>query len=268
MRSLQLTGAPNARDLGGLRTADGRIVRPRRLIRSGALWRLTPEDIDVLRALDLRTVVDFRTAQEISEKPNLAVPGAEQIHCPILPQLTGVTRELDPEGVPGYFRFAMNTGMDAERWMAGLYLPLVESDYSREHYREFLRIVLEHREGALLYHCTVGKDRAGVATMLILAALGVPEETIMEDYLLTNRYTAADRADVIAEGRTYSDDPSLAFALEAFESVREAYLNNAIRSIREHFGTLDDYLTEALDFGAGARAALRENYLESSGDGA
>lgn len=264
MRSLHLTGAPNARDLGGLKTADGRMIRPGRLIRSGALWRITPEDIAALQAIPLRTVVDFRTQQEISEKPNLNIPGANLIYCPILPQLTGVTRELGADGVPAYFRLAMDTGMEAERWMAGLYLPLVEGEYSREHYRAFLRLLLEQRSGALLYHCTAGKDRAGVATMLILSALGVPMETIMEDYLLTNKYTAAEREAVCAEARLYSDDPALQFALQAFESVRESYLNNALRSISEHYGSLENYLAEALDFGPAECAALRDNYLISA----
>ena len=264
MRNYALTGAPNARDLGGLKTADGRVIRRGRLIRSGALGDLTDADITVLQAVPLRTVVDFRTAQEISERPNLELPGVRQIRCPILPELTGVTRELGDDGVPKYFRMAMDIGNDAENWMAGLYLPLVESDYSREHYRTFLRLVLEHGEGALLYHCTVGKDRAGVGTMLILAALGVPPETIMEDYLLTNEYTRAHREAVCAESRAYTDDPAAQFALQAFESVRESYLMSAVNAIRSGFGGMDAYLTEALDFGPAERDALREKYLESS----
>ena len=264
MRNYALTGAPNARDLGGLKTADGRVIRRGRLIRSGALGDLTDADITVLQAVPLRTVVDFRTAQEISERPNLELPGVRQIRCPILPELTGVTRELGDDGVPKYFRMAMDIGNDAENWMAGLYLPLVESDYSREHYRTFLRLVLEHGEGALLYHCTVGKDRAGVGTMLILAALGVPPETIMEDYLLTNEYTRVHREAVCAEARAYTDDPAAQFALQAFESVRESYLMSAVNAIRSGFGGMDAYLTEALDFGPAERDALREKYLESS----
>ena len=264
MRNYALTGAPNARDLGGLKTADGRVIRRGRLIRSGALGDLTDADIAVLQAVPLRTIVDFRTAQEISERPNLELPGVRQIRCPILPELTGVTRELGDDGVPKYFRMAMDIGNDAENWMAGLYLPLVESDYSREHYRMFLRLVLEHGEGALLYHCTVGKDRAGVGTMLILAALGVPPETIMEDYLLTNEYTRDHREAVCAEARAYTDDPAAQFALQAFESVRESYLMSAVNAIRSGFGGMDAYLTEALDFGPAERQALREKYLESS----
>ena len=261
LRACRLIGAPNARDLGGLPTTDGRTVKRGRLIRSGSLWRLTESDIVSLREMRLRTVVDFRSDREISEKPDLPIPDAEWIHCPILPQLTGVTRELDEDGVPSYFRMAMTIGMDAENWMAGLYLPLVESDYSREHYRAFFRLLLQPRDGALLYHCTVGKDRVGVGTMLLLSALGVDRDAIMQDYLLTNVYTARDREKTCAEMLQYTSDPAAQFAMEAFESVRERYLNNAYCSIEEGFGSVEHYLREVLLIGDVERGELRRLYL-------
>ena len=261
MRSLHLTGAPNARDLGGLKTTDGRCVKPGRLIRSGALWNLTDADVEKLRCIPLTTVVDFRTEREISEKPDLSIPGAEWIACPILPQLTGVTRQLGDDGVPAYFRMAIDVGMEAENWMTGLYLPLVESEYSQTHYREFLYLVLQQNSGTLLYHCTVGKDRVGVGTMLLLSALGVDRETILADYLLTNDATAQAREAACAEIRRYSDTPAARFAMEAFESVRPRYLETAYRFIEGRYGTVERYLTEALDFGPEKQAALKEMYL-------
>ena len=70
-RRLCLSGAPNTRDLGGLKTTDGRTVRSGRLLRSGSLGQLTESDIQLLQSIPLRTVVDFRTDREISEKPDL-----------------------------------------------------------------------------------------------------------------------------------------------------------------------------------------------------
>ena len=262
MRSLHLTGAPNTRDLGGLSAADGRRVLPGKLIRSGALWQLTEADKAKLASVPVTTVVDFRTKKEISEKPDLPIPGAQWTHCPILPQLTGVTRQLGDDGVPAYFRMAIDMGMDAENWMSGLYLPLVESEYSQTHYRAFLRMLLSQGDGALLYHCTVGKDRVGVGTMLILSALGVSRETILEDYLLTNDYTEEARETVCAEIRQYSDDPATQFAMRAFESVRPRYLETAFSSIDRHFGSTERYLAEVLDFGPDAQSMLRGKFLE------
>ena len=261
-RRLQLTGAPNTRDLGGLITSDGKRIQRRRLLRSGALGQLTEKDVKTLEAIPLRTVVDFRTEREISEKPDLPVPGAQQIHCPILPQLTGVTRELGDDGIPAYFRMAMEIGFEAKTWMAGLYLPLVESEYSREHYRQFFQILLNHEDGALLYHCTIGKDRVGVGTMLVLSALGVDRETIMEDYLLTTPYTEQNRAAVCREARAYMDDHAAQFALEAFESAHESYLSAAFQSIDQSYGSTDVYLAEVLGIGQSEKKALRSLYLD------
>ena len=261
IRKLPLSGAPNTRDLGGLKTADGRTIRSGRLIRSGALGQLTEQDVLFLQAIPLRSVVDFRTEREISEKPDLSIPGAKQVHCPILPQLTGVTRELGDDGIPAYFRMAMEIGMNAKTWMAGLYRPLVESEYSQSHYREFFKILMEHTEGALLYHCTIGKDRVGVGTMLLLSALGVDRNTIMEDYLLTTPYTAQNRAAVCREALAFSDDPAAQFALKAFESAHESYLNAAFESIERSHGTIDAYLTDVIDVGPDEREILRSLYL-------
>ena len=262
IRRLPLSGAPNTRDLGGLKTMDGRIIRTGRLLRSGALGQLTDLDISLLQSIPLRTVVDFRTEREISEKPDLMIPGVQQIHCPILPQLTGVTRELGEDGIPAYFRMALEIGMEADTWMAGLYLPLVESEYSQSHYREFFRIIMNNGDGALLYHCTIGKDRVGVGTMLLLSALGVDRETIMEDYLLTTPYTEQNRRAVCQEAKVYTDDPAAQFALEAFESARESYLRAAYQSIEQNYGSVDTYLLEVLGIGAEERKKLSDLYLE------
>ena len=261
-RRLPLSGAPNTRDLGGLKTMDGRIIRTGRLLRSGALGQLTDQDVALLQSIPLRKIVDFRTEREISEKPDLSIPGVESIHCPILPQLTGVTRELGEDGIPAYFRMALEIGMEADTWMAGLYLPLVESEYSHTHYREFFRILMSHEDGALLYHCTIGKDRVGVGTMLLLSALGVDRQTIMEDYLLTTPYTELNRRAVCQEAREYTADPAALFALEAFESARESYLNAAYQSIEKRYGSVDRYLTEGLAVGPEERKLLRSLYLE------
>lgn len=258
-----MIGAPNARDLGGIRTADGRAVVSGRLIRSGELSRLTEDDVQKLADLGLKTVVDFRTEYERGEKPDAAVPGVKSVACPILEQMTGITREQRSDEIPPYFRAAIAAGKQAEDRMTGLYLPLVEGDYSIAHYTEFLRLVLEHEGGALLYHCTAGKDRVGVATMLILEALGVTRETILEDYLLTNTYLEPETEQVISDARRYSDDPDLEFAIRAFESARERYLRNAWDSIDRNFGSTERYLEKQLRFGPHEVMRLREKYLTS-----
>lgn len=261
MRSLHLTGAPNTRDLGGLQTRDGRTVRSGRILRSGKLEFLTEADCEILKSVPLRTVVDFRTAREMREMPDVVIPGVEYVSCPILEEMSGITRETAADEIPPYYRAAMAAGYEAENRMTHLYLPLVEGEYSLTHYQQFLDLVLHHENGALLYHCTAGKDRVGVATMLILTALGIDRETILEDYLLTNQYTAQELEEAVRRGKQYSDDPSLEYAIRAFDSARERYLRRAWQSIDERYGSVETFMTERLDFGEEKQAALREKYL-------
>ena len=105
--NLNLQGAPNARDLGGLRTADGRTVRPGLLLRSGELSRLTATDAEALQRLNLKTVVDFRTERERAQKPDVKLPGVQYIVCPIIRELAvGITREEEANAVPPMVRAA------------------------------------------------------------------------------------------------------------------------------------------------------------------
>ena len=262
MIHLGLSGAPNARDLGGIQTVDGRTVRPGKLFRSGELSQLTEADIRKLRSAGLKTVVDFRTAKEMEDRPDAEISDVQYLHCPILRQMTGIPREQNPNEIPPYFLAAMQAGRNAANRMAGLYLPLVEDDYSTTHYAQFLQLVLRHEDGALLFHCTQGKDRAGVGVMLVLSALGVSRDTIMEDYLLTNMYLAPAVERVVAQARRYSDDPNLEFAVRAFEAASEQYMRNAWNSIDRNYGSTAAYLEKKLAIGKRESAILREKYLQ------
>ena len=173
-----LTGAPNARDLGGIETANGRRIKPNRLIRSGMLARLTDEDVEYLKSAGLKTIVDFRTSAERVQKPDRQIDNVEYIVCPMLEDKTeGITRdkpESEDEEAQRTLKMAhrlMATDPDGVRQMRSLYPILVTLDHSIEHYRKFFEILLNHEDGALLYHCTMGKDRVGTATALLLTAL-------------------------------------------------------------------------------------------------
>lgn len=262
---MRLQGAPNARDLGGLRTADGRRVRAGRLLRSGQLSSLTAEDLRTLQELSLETVVDFRTETERRQKPDRILLGVEYIHCPIIEESTmGITRETQADPLQSMVAFAAKCGGEAENMMAALYPPLVESPYSIAHYRQFFDCLLRQTQGALLYHCTAGKDRVGVGTMLLLTALGVPRETVWADYLLTNERIVPDTERMLAAAAQYTDDSAVFSALRAFDGARAEYLDGAWNSIVSRYGTVEAFLERELGVDPAERAALRERYLEEA----
>lgn len=254
-RLLPLAGANNFRDLGGYETRDGRRVRWGRIFRSDHLADLTPEDLSYLGGLGIRMVCDFRGDEEVAEKPNrLPVNDPpRQINPAILgtalqpSQIRDAIMTGNPEGLD--FR---NLLIDGNRRMATGAL---------DQFRALFRHLEDEQHVPLLFHCTAGKDRTGLAAALILLALDVPEETVMSDYLLTATYTHDFVEKSLANVRFAN-----AFELDLDEirplmSVRREFLQAAIDGIHEEFGDVDRYFDEAMEITPAARKALQGRFL-------
>ena len=264
-----LGGAPNARDLGGIETLDGRTLRHGRLIRSGMLSRLDDNDIAYLKNAGLRTVVDFRTAAERSQKPDRLPEGTEYIVCPVLEDRTdGVTRdkpETEDEEARRTVKMArrlMERDPDGAAQMRSLYPVLVTLEHSVLHYRRFFEIILRHEDGALLYHCTMGKDRVGTATALVLSALNVPREAIFEDYLITRVRCAPGTERLVSNCRHYTDDAATLEFIRTIDTVREEFLCAAFDAIDENYGGMDSFLRSQMGLDDKKLGRLRELYLD------
>ena len=176
-----LNGAPNARDLGGIETKDGRTLKYGRLIRSGMLSRLDDNDIAYLKNAGLRTVVDFRTAAERMQKPDRLPEGTEYIICPILEdKAEGITRdkpETEDEEAQRTVKMAqrlMARDPNGAVQMRSLYPIMVSVEHSVLHYRKFFEILLRHEEGALLYHSITAKSTPTIPKRWSLSACSIP----------------------------------------------------------------------------------------------
>lgn len=261
-RGLGLAGAPNARDLGGLRTADGRLVRSGRLVRAGALGRLTDDDVARLAALDLRTVVDLRDVSEIAAAPpDRLAPGPRVTGLPIYdprhPVFTYVAAVL--EGVDGddYEALAEEGTPGA---MAAIYRWFVSGEGARAGFGGAVRVLAAPGRLPALVHCSVGKDRTGWLSAIVLEILGVPRAGITADYLATNPATAQIAEHILAamiEQRPDLDPGRLRPIFEA----REAYLDAAYGEVERVYGTFDAYLRDGLGVTDDMCAALRSALL-------
>ena len=241
-RHLNLAGASNFRDLGGYPARDGRIVRWRQIFRSNHLGHLTAEDVEVLRGLGVKTAFDFRGTEERAS----AMCGIEEIavhSLPIEPTVVAALRARRNDGVPLSSADALDVMRDSYR------------NYVRHNttsFRALFAHLLEDR-APLVIHCTAGKDRTGFACTLILRVLGVPDDLIAEDYLLTNRF--------------YRRDPSASSDLpdevrQVLGSVEASFLAAAHEAIGADYGDLENYLKDGLGLGASERARLQARYLE------
>ncbi len=257
-----LRGAPNARDLGGLPTIDGHRVRAGVLLRSGELARITDDDAQTLSQYPLRTVVDFRTDLEREQKPDRILAGVRYIHCPIVQQTAaGLTREEHADPYGAVVAHAKLLAGRERAFMCELYRSLVTQDYSVEHYRQFFALLLAQTDGALLYHCSAGKDRVGVGTMLLLTALGVDWPVIVENYLITNERMAASTDCLLAAVRDYDLTEAERDVIRTFDRADAEFLTAARDAAAERCGSVDAFLAQALGVGAAERETLRARWL-------
>lgn len=263
-KQIKLEKVNNTRDLGGIRTQDGRCIRDGRLFRSGQLFFASQADIQALTQLGIRCIYDFRTQQERDEKPDPEI-GAENIHHPLLRgMVAGISREEEEQKAPGFMEIMADIAKDQAngiRYMEKTYESMISDDYVLARYAEFLERVSRQQEGGVLWHCTAGKDRAGFATVLILTILGVDRETILKDYLATNEFLAPEIEQIMA---MLKQNPALDGAEEGirdFFGAREAYLAAAYRKIEERFGSMERFLRDALHVDEEMTQRMRALYL-------
>jgi len=240
VRHLNLSGASNFRDLGGYPGKDGRRVRWRQIFRSNHLGHLTQSDIAVLRELGVRSAFDFRGVDE-RNLANCAMPDIEVHSLPIEPTVVAALSERIASGSPP-------SAETAREIMQDCYRSFVRR--STGSFQALFAHLLQDR-APLVIHCTAGKDRTEFACALILHALGVAEDLILEDYLLTNRY--------------YRYDPNVSplpiEVRQAIGTVEASFLIAAFEAARADFGSVENYLSAGLGVGTPERALLERRYL-------
>ena len=255
-RHIRLEGAQNFRDLGGYATEDGHHVRWGLFYRADSLADLTDADLARIQALGIRLVCDFRSAEEKAEHPDRlpATDPPELLELPI----------LDESFSPAAFREKITSGdlgdtdlrqmlIEGNRQFATRYAPRYAAMFER---------LQDPKNLPAVVHCTAGKDRTGFAAAVVLRTLGVPEETVYEDFLLTNHYTA-DRIErtlwIIRFASLFRTDPE---QVRPVLGVERAYLAAAFDAIRERYGSFDAYRREALGLDDAEAAAFRQLTLE------
>jgi protein-tyrosine phosphatase len=259
LRTLRLQGACNFRDFGGYPTMDGGTVRWGRLFRSGVLSRLTTADLEAIGRFDVRMVCDLRRSDERDSNPNPDFgPGVVQLHW-------NTARESSPIRSTGFAR--SGSRVEARAAMVQMYanLPFVLRSRIAGAFEGLQRC----GEGAYVVHCSAGKDRTGIVAALILSALGVPRDLVIEDYTLTN--TAVDLREQLfgrlgtGIGIAATAEPILALSEPARAAILAAdadYILASLGSIEARHGSVAAYLDMEIGVDATAVAKLRASLLE------
>lgn len=249
VRRLPLEGAPNFRDLGGYRTTDGRHVKWGLVYRTGKFDKLTEKDYQYVAGLGVELVCDYRMDWERQQAPT---------KWPGVPRPTFLVNSID-----SYTRPAAPVGSSPRNAMPVNYWWL---DGALEQFALTFRHLAV---GSLptIFHCTAGKDRTGVMAALLLGALGVPHETIMADYLLTNTYLVPDSkipelAAAIQKRQNLATPPDPDTVRAMSGGVNPRSMQALFQMIDEKYKSVDVYLRDVVKVTPADLAAIRSRLLE------
>lgn len=284
-----MQGALNVRAVAGFQVSGSRWVKPGILYRSSALTYLTEKDLGTLTDLDIRTVIDFRGPQEQAAHPDRLPAGVATINAPVsqdeldftkidvLLDRDGFSPQMrDREKVDGFGPFYRMYNLVNSYGEPG-FLPKLVAYKS-----VFDQLLDTHRSGAVLIHCTGGRDRTGIGTAILLRALGVSERAIEDDYLASNVLLQPERDD---PNSTYFERFSFSsvylqpadnrrfrqVAAELAETpqhiydavkLRGEYLTTLWASIDAQFGSFDTFLSTQLGMTPQRLSALRNRMTD------
>ena len=244
----------NFRDLGGYRSSDGRMTRQGCFYRSGGLYKMNDSELAFLKSLHIRTLLDLRTKAEAAKKPDPVLPGVTVLQHSGVVSAGGEEIDFSPAGM----KLLGEAGLTQIENMHQYYRMM-------PFHNEALHILMKEvicGNVPVLFHCATGKDRTGVAAMILLLLLGVPEQTVLQDYLLSNFY----RRDVIR--RHMEEDqtvirrhPEREALLQLQHGVSPKIGREILENIRMTCGGYEEYFEQEYGLGQAEIEKLRNRYL-------
>jgi len=253
-RRLPLKGSDNFRDLGGLPGADGKHVKWGLFYRADKLSDLNSEDLAYLSNLDLQTVVDLRSEQEVKDAPDVLPKGVEYLHLPIYNEAE------DTSDIKGQIMNGLFGVEDANNLLVEVNELLASSEAHR--FQQFIDLFVSGEGVPMVYHCTSGKDRTGFATYLIMQTLGVDSALIFDDYLMSNYYRLKrNKKNLRLANLGQYIKPVNPEVLKPLMLVDPKYLRAAVDAIEGRYGTVEAFMEAEYGVTDSIRTELRTRYL-------
>ncbi|MBP5172669.1 MAG: tyrosine-protein phosphatase [Bacteroidales bacterium] len=262
----------NKRDLGGYVAQDGRKVRSGMLLRSAHLADATDADIAYLKSLPVTLVVDFRTEVDLKGKTNRDIPGARYVNLPVdaSGNAAATATEEEKKKVTGRKKFEVKKIImfaafnDKAKVIAReMYPTLLFDPECQQQFARFLRLVVDTENGTILYHCTQGKDRTGIASALLLAALGADRDTIVADFDATNKTYEKDVRKYSRRVRFWGGKEEEIAVVKAFLGCNTDNFIKALDAVDSKYGSMEAYLKGPMGLTDEDILILRDRYLIS-----
>lgn len=230
-------------------------IKEKKLIRSSQLNKVTQEDINILKdEYNLKTIIDLRTQKEVNKYP-YQIDNVNYIRVPLVEDDMGITHGNTIEEKV----LSMKENMfDLE----GLYIDLLTRD-KKDKWTQIFNIFLDNKDGSILWHCKVGKDRCGMVSAMILLALGIDEKTVIDDYLLTNNETIIKEAQEMYDiAYKLTQDINFSNKLKDSFLAKEEFLLSAMSFISNEYQSIDNFLYEMCGLTKEKREILKSIYLK------
>lgn len=254
----------NCRQLGGYVNAQGKTVRYDVLFRSGKLCKLTENGIEELRKKNVTKVIDLRIPEERADKPDPEIPGIKNICINIADPNSnfykmsvwgvGVSYENYDSVVTAIAKLDMDLG---DMYIDGI----IESPYGRKALKEVFSILANHQNGAILWHCSGGKDRTGIVAALLLSVLDVDRETILDDYELTNEFVRDERLIMKLASYFFGDNDKEQEHVATIAGIKRKFMEKTLDYIDKKYGSPYNFLTQQVGVSKEEIENIRKKYL-------
>lgn len=247
-RNINIPGVQNFRDLGGYTAAEGKNIRWGMLYRSGEINHLQECSFKKLKQIGIKTIIDLRSNEELANVTPLQ-KGFHVVHIPIATgSMDGILKDLQQDKIKGD---------TISRIIKSAYRDL--TIHYQSEYKKIIEALLDKQNYPIVFHCSEGKGRTDVVAALILTALGVNADIIMEDYHLSNNYFSIPQA---VSKYAYKQPVKSQEAITTLFSTQDDFLNAAKEEIEKNYGDVDTYLKKRLGLNKEKRARLRDILLE------
>ncbi len=237
MENIKLAKIDNVRDLGKTRVQYGRI-RKHKLLRGSCLENLTQKDVNLLvNKYKLATIIDLRTYREIEESPDVRITNVNYLHMPIFDKRApGITHEKH-----GHFEREKRTDL------VKMYKEILSGEHL-ERVAEIIKTIvnLQREEYSVLFHCTEGKDRTGIITAILLIILGASKQTIIDDYLFTNKAKKKKVFIYYWKTRLFKSDRERAERIKDVYLAKPEYIQAVFKLIQEEWFGVDNFIKYGL----------------------
>ncbi|MDZ7740576.1 MAG: tyrosine-protein phosphatase [Bacteroidota bacterium] len=251
---------PNLRDMGGYKTEEGATVARGLVYRSNQLYNISASDMLLLAKLNLKNDFDLRTAAERNAKPDELPDGVNNVWLDVLADVpaSGPANLTALLSDPQQANTELGDGKVEDLFKVA-YRQCISLPSAQIAYRELFLSLGDENQLPALFHCATGKDRTGWAAAALLTLLGVPKETVTEDYMRSNEYILPMYDTLIREFVAAGGSPSIPTAILG---VKEEYLDAAFDEMQTKFGSIENYFSEGLGISLVRQTALRNLYLK------